>query len=575
MAACGYKISKLKGLLLTLPSNVTVDGYTASVSSASRMDVMSVEFSGESELNDVYAYGKKLTVVLRNLSIPDLSGQRLILEDVNGSYYLIEEEFDSSVTWRFNLDKSTEQTTWDIEFPANLQVFPCTVTTVIPPSTDDSCDYHTTSEPTLVVSPRATTLVDIGREYVLSDDRVELDGQVVYTVSFDGNKYEHRAQVTMPLSASVITKGDEFQKFMLYRHVTAVKSQQGWYVSGIEHGADVQVDIQANDTNENGSVTMTFTDTCDDPCLFFEELTVHGGEGLYYDYVKYAHDGTQGFQCVGDGTAQYLLQRGFYQDSTASTKYKVLNGFANRFRNLDVVGTFYGYRAFSNPDCVVYNSLSTTFAANIVFNGVGRNKVGSVFSESSDWEVTSKPSFVTVTPDHGDGGDTTSVTITTSGTTPASGSVIISNGTQTQVIVVTLNPGSVTPDPSTHDASAFTVKLRPASRDNVPTLVDSPSDITTTMYSGWKWKASIPSNNTEADRTFTWEFAFGLLTQYVTVTQHGCSVEWRATGGYICDGGNSYVEEQKFISYDGLNWTPTAEYKKGDLIEASAPYCSI
>ena len=242
---------------------------------------------------------------------------------------------------------------------------------------------------------------------------------------------------------------------------------------------------------------------------------------------------------------------------------------------MDVVGTFYGYRAFSNPDCVVYNSLSTTFAANIVFNGVGRNKVGSVFSESSDWEVTSKPSFVTVTPDHGDGGDTTSVTITTSGTTPASGSVIISNGTQTQVIVVTLNPGNVTPDPSTHDASAFTVKLRPASRDNVPTLVDSPSDITTTMYSGWKWKASIPSNNTEADRTFTWEFAFGLLTQYVTVTQSGCSVEWRATGGYICNQSDSYVEEQKFISYDGLNWTPTAEYKKGDLIEASAPYCSI
>lgn len=571
--SCGYNINGVKNLLVTDYSNVAMKDYDAQVSSAIAVNTKNIEFEGSSELDNTYAFGKKLTVTINGLTIPTLNGKRLILEDERGSFFLIEEEFNSSITWRFTLDKQDEATVWDIEIPSNLQIRPCTVASV-DRSALSTCGYDSTFKPYVMTSPKAATLIDIDNGLYLAEYKDRLDGEVTLTVSWDGVKFENRLQIVLPLNDDSIEFSDRIQRFVLYRHTFAVKSYLGWYVAGYEHGAEVQVDIATSDTENNGSLTLTLTEICDSPCTFFDSLSFMGGEELFYDYVKYAQDGTAGFVCSHDGEAMYILQRGYYQDGTASNLYKAKDGYSDRFPNLTLTGVFYSTKMFSNPDCYGTDTLSTTFPSNISINYGGRSIVGSVYSENSAWRVTYQPRFVIVTPDNGIAGSATSVTISSSsearGTTDK---IVISNGNSTIYLTVSESANSMNITPSTHDATSYTIDI--TSTGSEPTLVSSPSDAATKKVGTGHWTAEITANTDTSDRTFYWRFTQGLSTLNLSSTQSGCMEQWKPTGSYICDNGNSYEKEARFISLDGENWSPTDETRKGNLIEQGAQYCSV
>ena len=565
--ACGYNISGVRRLLVTDHSNVAVKDFSAEVSSAIAVDTKSVEFEGGSELDNTYAYGKKLTVTVNGLSVPLLSGKRFIIEDNCGDCFLIDEEFDSSLTWRFTLDKNEEVTVWDFEIPSNLQITPCVVSSV-DLSALSSCGYDSTFKPYVMTSPKAATLLNMNGTY-LAEYKDRLEGEVTLTVSWDGVKYENRLQITQPLTEDNVGYSDMIQRFVLYRHTFAVRSSSGWYVGGYEHGAEVQVDI-ATDSSETGSVTITLTEICDSPCMFFASLSFAGGEQLFYDYVKYAHDGTKGFVCTGDGEALYILQRGYYQDGTATKLYKAKSGYANRFRNLEITGLFYSTKMFENSDCFSSDVLTTTFPSNISIDM--RSLSGSVYSENSEWEVQYKPSWVTLTPDHGDSG-TTNVVITFTSAAATTDRIVLTNNSETQVLTVTNNTGSMTITPETHDASAYTVEITSTGKE--PTL-SPPSGITTKKVGRGHWTADIPANTDITEKQRTWRFTQSGNAIILTSVQSGCSVRWTNTGSYICDNGDSYEKQAKFVSFDGgQTWTPTGDFRKGDLIEAGASYCSV
>lgn len=558
------------------PSDVTVERNSATVREAEALDAKSVELGSDSALDNTYTYAKTLKLTFNGRRAADVDGKRFIIEDEKGDCYLLEEEFGDSVTWKYTLSDTEDSTEWTVSMDANLQVLPCEVTSV---GTYDDCGYTDRNKPKVAVYAKASSLFSEDNFLIITDAKTSLEGNVTYTETYDGVAYEDSVQVVMPLEGADIEKSMDLQAFMKYRHIASVTKGTGAFVIGTEHGADCRSVISAASEEGEGSLTLIFSTVTDRmaPWVSPFEVSVLPSEEFFYDYVKYAHDGTEGFICNGDGTAQYILQRGYYQDGTATELYKAMNGYAKRFPSLQITGVFYGTKTFPNRDCVVYNVLSTTFPSSITFNTTTRSFTGKVYSELSEWEVISKPSFVTVTPDHGDTG-TTDVTIALANTQHSymTGSIIFSNVTMTQVVTVTYNAGQVIPDPATHDASGFTVKLR--ANSNYPvTLVSSPEGITTTKYSSSppKWQAAIPNNNTTSDRTFTWRFSTGTVTQNVTVEQKGCFEQWKTTGGYICDEGDSYVKEIRLVSYDGITWRPSGERRKGDLLEADAPYCEI
>lgn len=555
--------------------DVTVDGNSATVREAEVLPAKSVELSSDSSLDNTYTYAKTLKLTFIGRRAAEIGArQRFIIEDEKGDCYLLEEEFGDSITWKYTLSNSEDSTEWTISMDANLQVLPCEVAAV---GGYEDCGYMTSPKPGLAVYAKVSSLLE--RNRIITNAKISLEGNVTFTEAYDRVAYEDTVQVVMPLEGADIDKSMDLQTFMKYRHIASVTNGAGAYVVGTEHGADCRSVISAASEDGEGSLTLIFSTVTDSmaPWVSPFDSVVLPSEDIYYDYVKYAHDGTEGFICSGDGTAQYILQRGFYQDGTATELYKALNGYAERFPNLQITGVYYGTKTFTNHDCVVFNVLSTTFPSAITFNTTTRSFTGNVYSELSEWEVESKPSFVTVTPDHGNAG-TTNVTIALSNPqlTYMTGSIILSNGSLTQVVTVTYNAGQVIADPATHDASGFNVELRESGNSSV-TLVSSPAGVTTTKYSTSppKWRAAIPSNNSTFDRVFTWVFSTGNVTQNVTVTQQGCFEQWKPTGGYICYEGDSYVKEIRMISYNGNTWSQTGETRMGDLLEADAPYCEI
>lgn len=49
--------------------------------------------------------------------------------------------------------------------------------------------------------------------------------------------------------------------------------------------------------------------------------------------------------------------------------------------------------------------------------------------------------------------------------------------------------------------------------------------------------------------------------------------KWEVVDGYICSNGNKFEKERKYTSHDNINWTPTEEYREGDLLQADSSDC--
>lgn len=49
--------------------------------------------------------------------------------------------------------------------------------------------------------------------------------------------------------------------------------------------------------------------------------------------------------------------------------------------------------------------------------------------------------------------------------------------------------------------------------------------------------------------------------------------KWEVVEGYLCSNGNKFEKERKYTSHDNINWTPTEEYREGDLLQADSSDC--
>ena len=561
--SCAYNIGRLRALHWCPADGITYDGESAVVSESYDLGARSVEMSDKSSLTDRYTFEKEITATFEGRQIPSLSGKRLIVEDEDGEMFLLDAEFGASVEWRYSLSDEEDVTEWTLSLEANMDIIPCSVEY---PSPYQGCGYAAVGEVTAELYPKASCIVDLGDGLVMSEVRVSPEGRVAYTESYEGGVHEQTLTVQFPLSADGVGMADDLQRFMLYRHVADVRFPGGHYMAGLEHGMDCQVDIQSS--GEDGSATLTFRDVSTEPAPLLRSLRVTGGEDVYYTYVKYAHDGTPGFDCGGDGTAFYTLQRGYYQDGTATEMYRAFRGYESAFPTLDVTGTFYSLVSFDDPSCLPGNTLTTTLPPSYAFTA-GGTLTGSVTSMTA-WEATEVPDFVTLSVSQGQSG-TTSLTVTASGNAYATGNIILTDADgNTQTVQVSYAPPAVSLTPTSHSAEAYTVLI---TAPEGATLSLSPSSCTTYQIGPGAWEASVPANWSATSRMLVWRFSVGGSTKTVASGQRGCSYRWKSDGQTICDGTSLYSEERKYVSLDGTVWTPTSEVRLGELVESGSFFC--
>ncbi len=150
------------------PSDVTVDGNSATISEAEALDAKSVELGSDSALDNTYTYAKTLKLTFNGRRAADVDGKRFVIEDEKGDCYLMEEEFGDSLTWKYTLSASEDTTEWTVSMDANMQVIPCEVTYV---GTYDDCGYTDRNKPKVAVYAKASSLYDVSNSYIIPTPR--------------------------------------------------------------------------------------------------------------------------------------------------------------------------------------------------------------------------------------------------------------------------------------------------------------------------------------------------------------------------------------------------------------------
>lgn len=571
MNFCGYEISKIADVELANASDVTYGAYSAEVYESAALGCDSAELSSSSQLTDRYTYTKELTLKFSGRRIPNLASKRLIILTEDGERYLIEGEFDAAVEWTHTVSEDGDATEWRLSFESNVQVFPCDVT--YPQPYAGSCGYARKIEPTLTLFPKASCIVMLSDNQIMSTERTAVKGKVTLSEGRDANGYTQSVTAEIPLTPDNAEDTEKAQEFVLYRHVASVGDGSGFYIVGLEHGMDVRVDIQTSST-ESGKMTLRLYDYTTEPCPYLPSLLVTSGEDVFYNYVMYAHDGTPGFICGGDGVATAILQRGFYQDGTATEVYRARNGYSSYFPNLTLDGVFYSVHYYEGlPDCAVQSDIAVSLPPSWTFTEANGTLTGQVISESA-WEAR-VPSGYTMSPSTGQAG-TTSVTITATTMSAASAAdLTIATQTGEQRVQLSKLPWSVRfyglPEQAT--AEAFTAVIRVNSPYEEAVLTVSPSAAVTEKTGRNEWTVSVPANMQPIGRILSWTFSASGTTKSVTAGQYGIQESWRPSGGYICDNGDLYEEERRYVSLDGVNYSPTSEVRAGDLIEAGSAIC--
>lgn len=571
MNFCGYEISKITDVHLTDASGVTYGEHSAEVYESEGLGCDSAELSSSSQLTDRYTYTKELTLRFSGRRVPNLAGKRLIILTADGSSYVLEGEFDAAVEWTHTLSEEGDVTEWRLSVDANMQVYPCEIEH--PQPYDGACGYARKYEPTLTLYPKASCIVMLSSNQIMSAERTAVKGKVTMTEGRDANGYTQSVKAEIPLTPDNAEEAEKAQRFVLYRHVASVGDGSGFYIVGLEHGMDVRVDIQTSST-DSGKMTLTLEDFTTEGCPYLPSLRVTGGEDIFFNYVMYAHDGTPGFICGGDGVATAILQRGFYQDGTATEVYRARNGYSSYFPNLTLDGVFYSVHYYEGlPDCAVRSDIAVSLPPSWTFTEANGTLTGEVISDAS-WEAR-VPEGYTMSPSTGPAG-TTSVTITaTTMSAASSADLTIAAQTGEQRVQLSKLPWSVRfyglPEQAT--AEAFTAVIRVNSPYEEAVLTVSPSAAVTEKTGRNEWTVSVPANMQQIARILSWTFSAAGTTKSVTAGQYGILEEWRPTGGYICDQGDMYEEERRYVSLDGVNYSPTSEVRAGDLIEAGSAIC--
>lgn len=562
---CAYDISSVREVYTTNAENVTLARESAVVSEADALGAMSVTIGSESSLSNRYTYEKSMTVRLRGRRIPHLEGKRLIVEADNGALYLMGDEFDPAVTWRHTVSADGDFTEWTISYSANLNMVVCDIKHA---SRYSDCAYMAVTPLKVTMYPKDSALVMLPQSTILSDSRIDLDGTVTMTEDGGSDGITQTVTVEMPLSPDRLADATDSQQFLLYRHYVTVGDGADVYVCGMEHGMDVRTDIQSD--GEGGTITLTMSDSALEPAPYVSGVEVHSGEGLFYDYVLYAHDGTPGYVCGGNGTGVGILQRGYLQSGLATEKYRVKNGYQDYFPHLEVTGVFYGTVQFEVPDCAARNTVQASLPASWTFPHASSSVTGEVTAASA-W-TASVPSGYTMTPSSGPAG-TTSVTIAPTSVTDATvASLTISADGGSQTMQLCRLPWSVSSTVSAHDASAFDFKITAYPFSGEASLVRSPSSVSVTQTAPNEWTVSVSANTKQRSVMLRFVLSYGGTEKTVEVTQTAPEVEWRASGGYLCDGEDSYAELRKWVNYGG-GWTPTSEVMEGELLQTQFPAC--
>lgn len=533
----------------------TIDGDVADV-----IPTGGIEVSESDSLDERYAFERTLTFTAPSYPDEYLLGDEvyIVLKTRDGEFYLFNYQESPNVSYDYTFAEEGESTTFTITDRSN---YPLMLAEGVDVTYAKPCEYAYDKPLRLFINPKAYSSYNNGVVRYTNSGFSEIDvDSLSLSESFDGTNVTQNVALSISIEAAYL-----LQEFQHNTYSVVVQTALGrMYCLGFDGGLQATYEVSdapvANVTlsqisgEENGHIEIT------------DELSpITSTEWVYTS----DHDG---YECVSDGTAKYLLQMEVDKLGNQSGKYKALQGYESYFPDLDIVGTFTDVVTFQHSSCVIPScTISTTLPSNLTLVG-GSRQVYSVTSNER-WAMTL--SGVTVTPSTGNSGTTR--VIVSAATTPTTQTGYIEldgcyRTIRTNVTIIS-QASQCLPDGTsfTVNANKQQLKMRHTCPINRVELASSRLGIAS--FDDDYIYVDVYANGYPEDRTATLYVFFEDGGQAaVGITQTAAVWQWIVTN-QTCSGGNLYDLQTLYTGATAATLKKTNQTQLGDLLEENVPEC--
>lgn len=594
--ACKYTYSKLKNVVYLISKehvkNVHIENAEAFIDGLSqlplRLNGFSINLNEESSLDERYEFQKTVTLSLHGYVNHKIFEDRyyVILESEDGTYWMVNVDFPSRVTYTFNLSKDIYQT--DFTF-ASLSNFPTLRLNADFEAVEPPClGFNTYGIRNLKLIEKDNVTLDTSNRtvYTYGDTFKEIEflgDSCTYSSVFDGFNVTDTITFDIAFDAYKSSWHYNLLEFVRnqYSAIIEPKSSTNTFYVGFNYGLQPNFTVQTSDSND-GSDVITVT---------LREMSMMGltaaqdwreEQSTQTRWVNVRQVGNViCYECVAKGKARYLVQREVMGNGISTGNYRVLEGYESQYADLlNVTETFNSQELFDDPSCggdVCY--MSTDLPVTIVFDDASCKNY--TFRSECDWTVHNpNPAIeLSVTPTSGEAGQIYQIQVcnnvvpigtnTKTFTIESGGSVRVVN------VKVTDNTSILSPSSKNIDCRQQNVTFTFDASCPVRVTGTSTRWLTYTITNS-QIIVNVPENTTTLPRTFSITVVdCRNRQQTVTITQDKVYETWVDVGGYICDGNDSYTIQERYTGTTSSNIsTRTGEVKTGTLILANDPNCS-
>ena len=354
---CGYELLKLKDTVFFISKNrfKTViidngDAYATFVNqspyppSPNRLKGFNVKLTETESLDERYKFTKQLTMSIHG----HLTDSQFLMDDdyyivvqtEDGTYYLVNVDFPSKMTYTYNLSEGQNQT--DFTFTSNSN-HP-TLKLNWNPTTWNTCQtYQVYGIDGLKLLEKDYTTIDAEQGVINLFDGNEfkdvdfLKNTISLQEAYDGNITTTTISFEIPFNnykPSWQYNLLEFDQNLYTAHITPKNSESGIF-AGYEHGLQPSYEINGS-TSDGESTSIKIT------------LVEASNWGIFeFDTWSYYRDSTKTWvgidgevKCIGLGIGIHTLMEEVDANGTPTGRYKCLDGYESEYTNYNIVGTY-------------------------------------------------------------------------------------------------------------------------------------------------------------------------------------------------------------------------------------------
>lgn len=406
---CKYDVRGLENAVYLLASSslkgIDIDNGEAKITSLSippiALNAYNVTISDTEELDERYEFSHSVQFSVNGYANELTIGERyyVIVKTKNGEYLLLNALFPCKVEYTYRLGDGVSRTDFSMLTVSNHPTLPIVGYSF---ATPHRCGYDYDKISRIRLNEKAYTRRD--SECVIYTNtgfkEVYFDNGAEYSESYDGEYVTQSLQFSIPLSSYKSSWHYNLLEFKENKYVAAINSENGVNLFlGTLFGLDVSYEVVGSIDESQVNITMSeITNDSFHSHPYSENECVMLDSSVTWEYTS-EYDG---YECVSAGVGIYLLQKELDILGNETGRFMVLDGFANKFPNLNIIDTFSDIVYFTTSMCSIFiPKTGGTLPSQITLNEGECSSF--TFSASCEWEISGVSSpYIRVTPVSGD-----------------------------------------------------------------------------------------------------------------------------------------------------------------------------